>query len=130
MLKQFEINDCGVVTNPNTPFFSQMPKSLAWDYWSIKTGICSNGLWDYGKHYAGGGGPVSIGIFNTENEAIKQAIQELNVLFLERLDGTSITTAASVQYNYKKFLQFVSAFQSQNLQIQNLLNQPIQLTMF
>ena len=129
MLNQFQLNDCNVVINPNVPFFSQKPKTLAWDYWSIKTGICINGLWDYGIHYCGGGGPVSCGKFETEIEAIKQAIKELDKLFLERLNGSSMTSAESVQYNYKNFKKFVASFQSKNNQLENILNQPLQLSL-
>lgn len=128
---QFLINDCGVVTNPNIVFFSQKPKTLAWDYWSIRTGICENGLWDYALHYSGGGGPVSIGKFNSESEAIQIAITKLNTLFLDKLKGGySLSNPDNIKYNYSNFTKFVASYQSKNIQISNLLNKSIQLSLF
>jgi hypothetical protein len=80
-MKKYEINEHGVVLNPDTVFYYMPKNALAWLYWEISVGICNNNLWDFSLSYAGGGSPCSLGRWKTKEDAIKNAINNLKVHF-------------------------------------------------
>lgn len=115
--KHYEINDCGVVINPCKEWRFMPKNALAWLYWEIRVGKCDNGLWDFGYSYAGGGSPVSLGRFNTKEEAVENGIGFFKEYFKRPYTGGGMYKEKDLLSAKKSFNAFVQSYFFKNQEI-------------
>lgn len=126
-MKNFEINKHGVVLNPNTPYYYKMPNGSMLDYVELRTGLCKNGLWDFGYSLPNCSSPCCIGRYASEQEAINAAIKTV----LDSLAQPSELVSAAFLHKAKaSFTQFAASFYITNPQYDNILDAGTQLALF
>lgn len=76
-MKDYIINDCGVVINADIIFCIHREGNSTFSM-KAEVGICQNGLWDFGSSFSiateGEGKPCMLGKWKTKQEAIDNAI--------------------------------------------------------
>lgn len=125
MEKEYIINDCGVVMNPDVIFYFMPKGALAWCYWSLKVGKCNNGLWDYGYSIPAGASPCCIGKFSTKEEATEEAINFLEKWFKKGYDYKGLLSESKFEIGKIEFQRFLNKrFLNQKSQTDHLISIP------
>lgn len=79
--KTYIHNEQDVVLNYDVIYKFKIKDSLAWCYWELKVGKCKNNLWGYGYWTPGVVSPCCTGLFDSKEEAEKEAFNFLKNWF-------------------------------------------------
>jgi hypothetical protein len=94
--------------NSDVIFFFQPKNALAWLYWELRIGVCSNGLWDFGYSTAGGGSPVCVGEYETKEQTIDAGIKHFKTIFNKPFEKGQFVTLKQYQQGQKAFRFFLN----------------------